>query len=145
VASLSLHHVADLPAVLDRMSGALRPGGTVVVVEWAWERLDERTARWCFERLGASDPEPGWLHRRRQAWLDSALPWDDYLLGWATSDGMHRGGSVLAGLQERFRQLVLDYGPYYFPDLRGVTQTEEQAAIDADLVQPARILFVGRN
>ena len=145
VASLSLHHVADLDAVLDRMADSLRPGGTVVVLEWAWERFDERTAQWCFERLGSTEAEPGWLHRRRQSWLDSQLPWDDYLHGWATTEGVHRGGSVLAGLQARFRQTVLDYGPYYFPDLEAVTETEEQAAIDAGLVQAARIVFVGRR
>ena len=145
VASLSLHHVADLDAVLDRIADALRPGGTLVVVEWAWERLDERTAQWCFQRLGGSDPEPDWLHRRREAWLDSQLPWDDYLHGWASADGMQRGGTVVAGLKRRFRQTVLEYGPYYFPDLDGVTEADERAAIDAGLVQPARIDFVGRR
>lgn len=145
VASLSLHHVADLDDVLDRIAAALRPDGTVVVIEWAWERFDERTAQWCFERLGATDAEPGWLHRRRQSWLDSQLPWDDYLHDWATTDGVHRGSSVLAGLQARFRQTVLEYGPYYFPDLEAVTETEERAAIDAGVVQSARIVFVGRS
>ena len=146
MASLSLHHVADLDAVLDRIADALlAPGGTLVVVEWAWERLDERTAQWCFQRLGGSDPEPDWLHRRREAWLDSQLPWDDYLHGWASDDGMQRGGTVVAGLKRRFRQTVLEYGPYYFPDLDGVTEADERAAIDAGLVQPARIDFVGRR
>ncbi len=36
VASLSLHHVDDLDDVIDRMALALRAGGTVVVLEWAW-------------------------------------------------------------------------------------------------------------
>src|SRR5215216_1049885 len=56
VASTSLHHVADLDEVLDRLEALLVPGGVLVVVEWAWERFDEATARWCFARL----------HRRRQ-------------------------------------------------------------------------------
>ena len=47
VASLSLHHVADLDEVLDRLGALLVPGGTLVVVEWAWEGFDEPTARWC--------------------------------------------------------------------------------------------------
>jgi SAM-dependent methyltransferase len=41
VASLSLHHVADLDAALDRLKDLLVPAG---VVEWAWERFDEPTA-----------------------------------------------------------------------------------------------------
>jgi len=51
VASLSLHHVADLDAVMDRLGALLVPGGALVVVEWAWEQFDEATARWCFARL----------------------------------------------------------------------------------------------
>jgi SAM-dependent methyltransferase len=51
VASLSLHHVADLDEVLDRLAALLVPGGVLVVVEWAWEQFDEATARWCFVRV----------------------------------------------------------------------------------------------
>jgi hypothetical protein len=58
---------------------------------------------------------------------------------------MHRGGTIVAGLQRRFRQTVLEYGPYYFPDLDGVTESDERAAIDTGVVQPARIHFVGRR
>lgn len=57
VAGVSLHHVADLGAVLDRVAGWLAPGGTFVVLEWAWERFDEVAARWCFARL-PDDPAP---------------------------------------------------------------------------------------
>jgi SAM-dependent methyltransferase len=46
IACTSLHHVADLSDVLDRVQAALAPGGVVVVVEWARERFDEATARW---------------------------------------------------------------------------------------------------
>ena len=72
VASTSLHHVADPAEVLDRIAQVVRPGGVVVVLEWASERFDERTARWCFERLGS---EESWLQqaqRRRGASRASA-------------------------------------------------------------------------
>src|SRR6266511_500768 len=74
VASTSLHHVADPAAVIDRITSTLASGGAVVVVEWAWERFDEQTAAWCFERLGP-DNEAGWLHRRRDEWLASGREW----------------------------------------------------------------------
>ena len=38
VASRSLHHVGDLEDVLRRAAEALRPGGVLIVVEWAWEQ-----------------------------------------------------------------------------------------------------------
>ena len=58
VACASLHHVADLAVVLDQVNALLVPAGRVVIVEWAHERFDEPTARWCFARL----PEPGEHH-----------------------------------------------------------------------------------
>src|SRR5262245_49963678 len=64
VASASLHHVADPALVVDRIVGSLSGGGTLVVVEWAWERFDHDTAQWAFARL-REDEEEGWPHRRR--------------------------------------------------------------------------------
>ena len=55
MACTSLHHVADLGDVLDGVGAALAPDGALVVVEWAWERFDEATARWCFARLAPPD------------------------------------------------------------------------------------------
>src|SRR5262245_11648281 len=40
VASASLHHVSDPAVVVDRIVESLSSGGTLVVVEWAWERFD---------------------------------------------------------------------------------------------------------
>ncbi len=51
VACTSLHRVADLDTVIDLIAQRLEPGGVLVVVEWARERFDEATARWCFARL----------------------------------------------------------------------------------------------
>jgi len=46
VACTSLHHVADIGEVLDRVESALAVGGSLVAIEWAQERFDEATARW---------------------------------------------------------------------------------------------------
>jgi hypothetical protein len=85
--------VADLDEVLDRLETLLVPGGVLVVVEWAWERFDEATARWCFDRLAPLAPgaEPGWLHRYQERWAASGQPWDGYLRAWAEAEGLHRG------------------------------------------------------
>jgi len=194
VASASLHHVADLAVVLDRVRAMLGPDSRVVVVEWAHERFDEPTARWCFARLpepgehdarlpepgehDAPRPEPGqhhaprpepahqhahrpesgehhahasesaddhaWLHRRRADWSESGLPWDDYLRSWAQAGGVHSGQDILAALDARFDPESVTYGPYFFADLAGITEADEQAAIDAGLIQANRIRYAGR-
>ena len=143
VASLSLHHVAALDEVLDRVKDLLVPGGVLVVVEWAWERFDEATARWCSARLAPPAPgvEPGWLHRHQGRWAPSGQPWDDYLRGWASEEGLHPGEKIIGGLDARFTRRFRTEGPYFFPDLTDTSEAEEKAAIDDGLIQAGGIRY----
>jgi hypothetical protein len=164
IACTSLHHVADLDAALDRVAAALVPGGAVVIVEWDWERFDEQTARWCFDRLAAVDSgsgadsgadsgsesgsdsgsaeDRGWLHDHRDEYRASGLTWDQYQTGWAMDEGLHSGERIVAGLDARFDRRSHEVGPYFFADLDGVTFADEQAAIDAGLIRPTGIRYL---
>jgi hypothetical protein len=135
-----------------------------VIVEWAHERFDEATARWCFARLPepgqdhARLPDPGhdhtpppgpgddhsWLDHRRAEWRESGQPWADYLRSWAQVGGLHSGQDILAALDARFDSEPVTYGPYFFMDLAGTSEADEQAAIDAALIQANRIQYAGR-
>jgi len=146
VACTSLHHVADLAEILDRVDAVLAPGGRMVVVEWARERFDEATARWCFDRLPEPDGDhPGWLHERRAEWAVSGQPWDACLRSWAAAEGVHTGQAILDGLDARFSSEHLSFGPYFFADLAGVSEADEQAAIGAGLIRANRIHYVARK
>lgn len=146
VASLSLHHVADPGVVVDKVAAALLPGGTIVVIEWARERVNEATARWCFARLSQPPPgeEPDWLARRRDEWVASGQPWDKYREAWAQREGMHSGRVVVEALDRRFHRQSLTFGPYFFPDLSNTTAADEQAAIDGGAIQATCIRYTGR-
>ena len=50
VASLSLHHVHDLGAALDKLVRLLR--GPLILNEFAWDRLDPMTPEWEEEHEG---------------------------------------------------------------------------------------------
>jgi SAM-dependent methyltransferase len=145
VACASLHHVADLGQVLDLAESVLVPGGAAVVVEWAQERFDEVTARWCFGRLPQPDGEPGWLHERRAQWQASGLAWDAYCRSWAEHERLHSGQDILRELQARFGCLELGYGPFFFTDLADTSEADEQAAIDAGQIRANRIRYRGRR
>ena len=146
VACTSLHHVADLGAALDLVEAALAPGGVAVVVEWARERFDEATARWCFARLPeANGDHPGWLHHRQAEWVESGQPWDAYLRSWEQAEGLHAGQAILDELDARFDSRFATYGPLFFPDLDGISEADEQAAIDRGLIQANRIQYAGRR
>jgi SAM-dependent methyltransferase len=145
VACTSLHHVADVGGVLDRAAGALAAGGMLVVVEWARERFDEATARWCFDRLPPPSGEHDWLQHRHDQWRASGLPWDGYCRTWAEEEGLHAGQDIVRELDARFDHQLLTYGPYFFPSLAGISEDDEQAAIDAQRIQANRIAYVGRR
>jgi SAM-dependent methyltransferase len=145
VACTSLHHVADLGVVLDLVNAVLVPGGVVMIVEWARERFDEATARWCFARLPEPEQDHDWLRHRQADWQQSGQSWDDYLRSWAEAEGMHAGQDILNELEARFDSHPVTYGPYFFSDLAGTTEADEQAAIDAGLIRANRIQYVGRR
>lgn len=144
VACTSLHHVADLPQVLDLVHATLAPGGAVVV-EWARERFDEATARWCFGRLPEPGRDPGWLHRLHAEWRESGKAWDDCVRSWAQAEGLHAGLDILNGLDARFDCQTLGFGAYFFPDLAGTSEADEQAAIDRGVIKANRIQYAGRQ
>ena len=145
VACASLHHVADVGEVLGRAAAALRGGGTMVVIEWARERFDDATARWCFDRLPGPSAEHAWLRHRHDEWQASGQPWESYCRAWAAEEGLHAGEDIVAELDARFDRRFLGTGPYFFPDLAGVSEADEQAAIDAGEIQPNRIAYVGHR
>jgi SAM-dependent methyltransferase len=146
VASLSLHHVADLGVALDHVANMLAPDATVVIVEWSSERFDLATAQWCFSRLPPVAPaDDGWLHRKKAEWEASGLRWDDYIRGYLKEHGLHPATAIVEGLAEHFTTLHTDHGPYYFPELADTTEEQEQAAIDAGEIQATRLLYAGRK
>jgi SAM-dependent methyltransferase len=145
VACTSLHHVADLAEVLDLVQAVLVPDGPLVVVEWARERFDEATARWCFSRMPEPGDEPGWLHQRQAQWRESGQPWEVCCQSWAEAEGMHTGQEMLGELTARFGSGPVAYGPYFFPELAGTSEADEQAAIDRGEIQANRIQYVGHR
>jgi len=145
VACTSLHHVADLGEVLSLAGSALADSGTLVVVEWAWERFDTAAARWCFDRLPPPTAEHDWLRHRHDEWRASGLPWESYLRSWTAAEGLHAGADIVRELDARFDRQFLGYGPYFFPSLADVSEAAEQAAIDAGELQASRITYAGRR
>ncbi len=147
VACTSLHHVADLTEAFDRFHAVLAPGGLAVIVEWARERFDEATARWCFDRLPEPEPEghDGWLRKRRAEWLESGQSWHAYMRSWEQAHRLHPWQDILEALERRFDSQTVGYGSYFFADLASTSHAQEQAAIDSGLIKANRVEYVGRR
>jgi len=152
IASVSLHHTHDPGAALDHVADLLVPGGSLVVIEWISEDLDERTAQWAFRHhpRGPQDPDdpddPGsWLAGMRADWTASGLPWDDYFRARFEEHGMHHAAVIRRELEARFATVHLSTGPYYFSDLLDADEQTEQAAIDSGEINPGCLRYAGRS
>jgi len=144
VASRSLHHVGDVGLVLDHAAEALRPGGVMIVAEWAWEQFDEETAHWCFEHVRDSDgADPGWLLRRRKGWLASGATWDAYFGDWTSGHGLQPSDLVVEELYRRFERVLCVREPYFFADLADIPEADERAAIDAGEIRATGVRYAG--
>jgi hypothetical protein len=63
--ALTLHHIQDVTAAADRIPSILAPQGGLILVEFAWDRFDDATARWALDRLPENfrTEDRSWLQR----------------------------------------------------------------------------------
>jgi SAM-dependent methyltransferase len=157
VAILSLHHVEDLGVALGNIANSLRAGGSLVVVEFAWDRIDEATARWALERLPAASASesPSWLGRCCGGWArggegeshshgDHGDHAEAHFSRWAGEEGLHDSWHVRAELERRFAERLFEWVPYLYPELgEGVSEADESAAIDSGTINATGYRYVG--
>jgi SAM-dependent methyltransferase len=140
----ALHHLADLDAAVERIDRMLAPAAVIVIVEWAWERIDEATARWLFDRVPA-EASSGWASHRREDWRPSGLPWADYRDRWAHEHGLHGWDGVESALANRFDTVRREDVPSLFGDVAEISEETERAAIAAGEISTTGIHWVGRR
>ncbi len=134
VASLALHHVADLPGALDKIVSLLRPTGSLIVNEHAVDRLDEPTARWYLEKRAVIRPDaPRSLEQCLHEWEEDHA-------------GLHGYAAMRKELDRRFTERFFAWMPYLYGELAGaVTDLEERALIDAGAIQATGFRYVGER
>jgi SAM-dependent methyltransferase len=133
VAMRSLHHIHDLPGAVAKVAQLLRPGGRVVVYEHAWERFDERTARWYLEQRGGRADAPDAVERCRDHWT-------------AQHRGLHTAAAMRAALDSHFAARELAWTAYLSDELGpGVTREEEQRLIEAGTIAATGFVYVGER
>lgn len=117
VASRSLHHVHDLGLALDKIAALLRPGGTFVLDEFAWERLDARSAG------------------------EVGIP----LAEWrAEHADLHTSNAMLDTLDMRLARRSLSWEPYLYREQRqAVTEERERELIEAGRIVATGFRYVG--
>jgi SAM-dependent methyltransferase len=140
----ALHHLVDLDAAFERVDRMLTHDGVLVVLEWAWERIDEATARWLFARVPA-EANSGWAGERRDDWRASGLPWREYRDRWAQEHGLHSWRAVESALANRFETVLREDAPSLFGDVAEISEDIERAAIAAGEISTTGIHWAGRR
>ena len=138
VASLALHHVPDLDSALAKIARMLRPGGKLVLAEFAKERLADRTARW--------------YHAQRLALTavgreDASIPADFAVWHekWKQDRAdVHPSTTLLPALVSRFRELHLEWTPYlYSYRLDDTLEPAERALVASGEIEAVGYRYVG--
>jgi SAM-dependent methyltransferase len=151
VAILSLHHVEDIGGALDKIVSLLRAGGTLVVVEFAWDRIDGATAEWAQARLpyASASGKRSWLERCcRGSAHDGGdevghLQAEAHVARWAGEERLHGSGQMLEEIGRRFDQRSFSWWPYLYPDLDDTSEAEEVATIEAGEINATSFCYVG--
>jgi SAM-dependent methyltransferase len=132
VASRSLHHIEELRAAVDRIADLLRPGGVLAVNEHAWDRLDERTARWYLRQLTARDPgAPASLAACLGRWRQDHA-------------GLHGYPAMRRALDRRFAERYFRWLAYLHGELGEPSlEAEERRLIDAGEIEATGFRYVG--
>ena len=136
VAGYSLHHVRDLDMGLDKIVRLLRPGGVLVVDEFAWDRLDETTLDWLYgQRRALAAAGHG----------EAPASHEELRRGWEAEHlGLHGYTALREGFDERFDERDFAWMPYLHRLVGGVaTEVLEQALIDAGAIQALGFRYAG--
>jgi SAM-dependent methyltransferase len=123
VASLALHHIDDLDVALDKLHSLLRRDAPLVVRDFAWDRVDEPTARWDYQRLGRQGGLAEWRAEHRH---------------------LHGFDAMRTALESRFRQRSFEWSSYLseYEPAEG-HELEERRLIESGEIRAVGFVYVG--
>jgi SAM-dependent methyltransferase len=123
----------DLRGALEKIARLLRPGGSLILDEHAYDRLDEKTARWYLEQRAASEPDtPGSLEACLADWE-------------ADHADLHGYAAMRTELDRRFVERFFSWTPYLYGELAGVGEEDERQLIEAGAIQAMGFRYVGEQ
>ncbi|MQB00807.1 MAG: methyltransferase domain-containing protein [Actinobacteria bacterium] len=134
IASRSLHHVPDLAEGLSKIHALLAPDGMLILNEFAWDRMDEETARWYLSHV----PKPG---HENESLIPGRFP-DAWI---AEHEGMHDATAMRRELDRFFRLRLFEWVPYIAENYLERTDLipEEQSLIKSGDIHAVGFHYVG--
>ncbi len=133
VAQVSLHHIEDLRAAVDKIADLLRPSGLLVLDEFARDRLDGATARWYYEQRQALEPV--------------GVDFEEWLRSWqAAHADIHASAKIRREVARRFAERFFAWGPYlYRYHLAESVEPLERRLIETGAIEATGFRYVGKR
>jgi SAM-dependent methyltransferase len=134
VAVLSLHHVRELDAGLERIRSLLAPGGVFAVEEFAWDLADEATLGWLLEQ-------------RRALGLAGPDTVDEVAAEWEAEHlGLHGYDALRSALGSRFEERTFSREPHLHRELGGrEAEVLERALIEVGAIRALGFRWTGTS
>jgi SAM-dependent methyltransferase len=133
IANRSLHHIHDLSGALDKIRGLLRPRGMLILAEFGWEQMDEKTAAW-------------YVSRDSQVGNENASSAREFLDDWvAEHEGLHDSATLREALERYFATQTLEWVPYIAENHleRPELIEEERMLMRSGAINPLGFRYVG--
>jgi cyclopropane fatty-acyl-phospholipid synthase-like methyltransferase len=133
VAITSLHHIHNLEACLEKIHGLLRLDGPLILLEFGWERMDERTADWCVSQGALAGDQPGTMSS------------SDFLNRWNREhQGLHDSATMRQALDRFFFLKVFEWVPFIAEHLERPDLVEaERSLLHSGAINPIGFHYVG--
>lgn len=140
VARLSLHHVGDLDAAVDKLAGLLAPRAPLIVIEFARERLRGATVAWYFhQRLALAAAGNG-----DAAFEDGGDRGPAGLV--ADLAQLHAFGAIRDALRRRFAERSIAWTPYLWRyRLHPALEPLERSLIATGAIEATGVRYVAHR
>ena len=150
----SLHHIGPLSPAVRQARALLRPGGCVLVEDFARHELTPLAAEWLCQVLALLDGA-GLLRKQADPLLAAMRRERDPLLAWQSvhDPHLHAAGAMRAALQAEFRRVESAIVPYLYryvcarlpENRRGYRLARRALAMEQRLARVGGVPLIGRR
>jgi SAM-dependent methyltransferase len=143
-----LHHVHELDRALERACELLAPGGALIVDEFAWERVDARTAAWAYGTMSVL-ASAGFGDEDR--WAHDGDPLAEWKRKHTVDHELHSADGILRAVRARFEIVEAVEVPYFYryvcqhqsDDPRAFEVTRTLRDLEGSLARAGAIVPIG--
>jgi ubiquinone/menaquinone biosynthesis C-methylase UbiE len=158
--SRSLHHIPQPSKAVSKAHDLLKKNGQIICIEYAYDRVDKRTATWIYQ-VRRSLQQSGWYKSRKKLSDNTDQSVKDIMEEYdapARKEHFNRFEEMRKPLNTLFREVHFSWEPYIYWDLimdmripskdvematAQSIMSMESALIEAETINPVLFCFVG--